>query len=434
MNVTWVMGPPTGEEHGRYLALDLGGTNLRVCEVSFEAFSDFEVLINKNPLPEEVKHGTAEELWDYVAECLQRFLHEHHTGPSEKKVPLAIAFSYPVTQSSLRSGILQRWTKGLDVKGVEGHDIVPQLEAAIGRKVGAHLEVFCTREEPSALISLQGLPIDIVAVVNDTVGTLITAARQDPEVKIGSIFGTGCNAAYFEEASRIPKIHGRSNIPDDALVAINAEYGAFDDERKVLPCTRFDDMIDQSSARPGQQTYEKMVSGLYLGEILRMVFLDLHESGALFQGADPTLLRQQNVIDASFLSAIDLDVPGSVQEMGRLFKQKLGIEPSLPELRICRQLVEMVGIRAARLYACGIAAICKKNNWSTCRVAVDGAVFENYTNFRKRTMAALGEIFDWPPETETRITLQHCKEGSEIGSALIAALASEGPRRHLLQT
>lgn len=32
----WVMGFADGSEHGAYLALDLGGTNLRVCVVVLE--------------------------------------------------------------------------------------------------------------------------------------------------------------------------------------------------------------------------------------------------------------------------------------------------------------------------------------------------------------------------------------------------------------
>ena len=34
MNPTWCMGYPTGYETGTFLALDMGGTNLRVCEIN----------------------------------------------------------------------------------------------------------------------------------------------------------------------------------------------------------------------------------------------------------------------------------------------------------------------------------------------------------------------------------------------------------------
>jgi hexokinase len=56
-------------------------------------------------------------------------------------------------------------------------------------------------------------------------------------MKVGSIFSTGCSAAYMEDCRNIPKMQGLS---DDAKVVINTEYGAFDNDRKVLPVTPFD--------------------------------------------------------------------------------------------------------------------------------------------------------------------------------------------------
>ena len=56
---------------------------------------------------------------------------------------------------------------------------------------------------------------------------------------------------------------------------INMEFGAFDNERKVLPLTRFDNKLDRQSINPHAQIYEKMISGMYLGEITRNVLTDM---------------------------------------------------------------------------------------------------------------------------------------------------------------
>lgn len=137
MNVTWVKSSPSGRELGRFLTLDMGGTNLRVCDVTLsEQKGDFEQTQRKFKLPQEVKSGTGEELWDFVADRLKDFLEENPTGAQDNtSVPLALTFSFPVDQKNIRSGILQRWTKKFEVSGVEGEDIVPQLEAALARKV-----------------------------------------------------------------------------------------------------------------------------------------------------------------------------------------------------------------------------------------------------------------------------------------------------------
>lgn len=151
---------------------------------------------------------------------------------------------------------------------------------------------------------LQGVPIQLTALINDTTGTLMASAYTDPSMRIGCIFGTGCNAAYVENCGSIPKLD-HMGLPDDMPMAINCEWGAFDNEHRILPRTKYDIIIDEESPRPGQQAFEKMIAGLYLGEIFRLTLLDLFESGHIFEGQDVTPLRKAYSLDASFLSAIE---------------------------------------------------------------------------------------------------------------------------------
>ena len=137
MNVTWCMGFPTGSETGTYLALDMGGTNLRVCEIQLpEEKGEFDIIQSKYRMPEELKSGKAEELWEYVADCLKQFIDYHHEGERMGRLPLGFTFSYPCTQEYIDNGILQRWTKGFDIDGVEGKDVVPPFEKALEERVG----------------------------------------------------------------------------------------------------------------------------------------------------------------------------------------------------------------------------------------------------------------------------------------------------------
>lgn len=129
---------PDGTETGTYLALDMGGTNLRVCEITLtENKSEFDIIQSKYRMPEELKTGDADELWEYIADCLKQFIETHHgeVPLSEGKIPLGFTFSYPATQNYIDEGILQRWTKGFDIEGVEGKNVVPMLEAALDQQV-----------------------------------------------------------------------------------------------------------------------------------------------------------------------------------------------------------------------------------------------------------------------------------------------------------
>lgn len=143
-------------------------------------------------------------------------------------------------------------------------------------------------------------------MVNDTTGTLIASAYTDNTTRIGCIFGTGCNAAYMETIGNIPKLEHMSLDPN-LEIAINCEWGAFDNEHVVLPRTAYDIHIDKTSPRPGQQTFEKMVAGLYLGEIFRLVLVDLHanEDVKIFKDQNIEALQTEYSLDSSFLAEIE---------------------------------------------------------------------------------------------------------------------------------
>lgn len=266
------------------------------------------------------------------------------------------------------------------------------------------------------------MPIDVVALCNDTTGTLISSAYRDPEIRIGSIISTGCNAAYMEECGAISKIKDCA-YSSDSLVAINTECGAFDNQRRCLPRTTFDELLDKQSAHPGAQLYEKMVAGMYLGEIIRLVLIQLHNEKALFVGQDISLLQKPYIVDTPFLTTAEDDVSESLTAIRKLLTENLGVDPDPCELKVCRYLVELIGTRAARLYACSTAAICRKRNIERCHVGVDGAVFNCYYLFRSRASQALREILDWPYDASDLITFHEAEDGSGVGAAIIAALA-----------
>ena len=241
-------------------------------------------------------------------------------------------------------------------------------------------------------------------------------------MKVGCIFGTGCNAAYMENCGSIPKL-AHMNLPADLPMAINCEYGAFDNDHAVLPMTPYDIKIDEDSPRPGQQAFEKMIAGLYLGEIFRLVLIDLHDNkNLLFEKQNIDKLRKPYSLDASFLSFIEEDPFENLSETHDKFTHELGINASKPELELCRRLAELIGTRAARISACGVAAILRKKNIDSCHVGADGSVFNKYPHFKQRGAQALREILDWPKGKRDPVVLSSAEDGSGVGAALIAAL------------
>ncbi|KAK7697876.1 Hexokinase isoenzyme 2 [Diaporthe eres] len=400
MYPTWVFGFPTGRENGQYLTIDLGGTNLRVCWITLKGHDQkTDILQDTYKVPEHIKTGSADELWDLIADSLKDFLEKHELhGTEDYPLPLGFTFSYPVHQDYIDRGRLVTWTKGFDIKGVEQEDVVIQLGEAFSRRK---------------------LPVRIIALINDTVGAMIASAYKDPETIIGAIFGTGCNAAYMENVGSIPKISGSGLAPDLPL-AINCEYGAFGNSHRVLRRTKYDIEIDEESAKPGEQAFEKMSAGLYLGELFRLVILDLHERGILFKGLDVPKLKETYCMDTGFLSCLEND---PLEARQARYKETLGFEPTTAEVEFSRLLAEVIAVRGARLCACGIAAICKRKGARSGHVAADGSVANKHPKFKARWSEALGEILDWPAGRETDpITMTSAEDGSGIGAAIITSM------------
>lgn len=380
MNLTWVQALPTGHERGTFLTLDLGGTNLRVCKITLlPEQGEHEVEQESYRLPDEMKSGTAEELWKYVADSLQQFVSQTHfdsiKSRDEEKILMGFTFSYPATQGSIGHGVLQTWTKGFDIDGVEGHDVVAQLREAMERR---------------------NLPVKLVALPNDTTGALIASQYTDPETVIGADFGTRCNAEYMENCGSIPKLKVMGhNLPPERPMAINCEYGAFDNSHRVLPRTKYDETVDAELPRPGEQSFEKMSAGLYLGEIFRLVLLDLYNRGVVFKGQQSWKLKEPYLLDTAFLSHIENDESSKLFSTKSKFQGVLQITPTKQELIFSRRLAEAVAVRGARLTACGPAAICTKKTIKSGHVAADGSVANKHPKFKARWAAALGEILDW---------------------------------------
>lgn len=402
----WVLDFPTGKETGDYLAIDLGGTNLRVVLVKLGGNRDFDTTQSKFALPKHMRTATSDELFDFIAECLKKFVDEEFPEGVSAPLPLGFTFSYPASQNSINEGVLQRWTKGFDIDGVEGKDVVPLLQASI-EKVQ--------------------VPIEVVALINDTTGTLVASMYTDSEAKMGLIFGTGCNGAYYDVVKDIPKLEGL--IPDDidaeSPMAINCEYGAFDNEHLVLPRTKYDIQIDKESPRPGQQSFEKMISGYYLGEVLRLILLDLTlEKKLIFKNQDLSKLQTSFILDTSFPAKIEEDPFENLSDVADLFQNQLGIQTTSAERKIIRVLAEKIGERSSRLSICGIAAICKKRGYKSAHCAADGSVYNKYPGFKERAAQGLRDIFKWESK-EDPIIIVPAEDGSGAGAAIIAALTQK---------
>ncbi|KAG5654669.1 hypothetical protein H0H81_009918 [Sphagnurus paluster] len=300
---TFVTGVPDGTETGTFLALDLGGTNLRVCEVVLHGDKTFSLRQQKYKVSESLKTGEATVLFDYLADSVDAFLTTHaastYTVGGTKETPdvihLGLTFSFPVEQTALGSGKILTWTKGFSAKNAIGHDVVKLLQDAFDRK---HMHVKC------------------IALVNDTVGALLSRAYTAGGCRLGAIFGTGTNGAYLEEVAKITKLGNSPAAAKGGYMVVNTEWGAFNNSKSVerssqrshLPSTPYDNALDRLSINPSFQAFEKFISGMYLGEITRNILVSLIDASPtplLFRGKSTRILNKHYGLDTSFMSEVE---------------------------------------------------------------------------------------------------------------------------------
>ncbi|KDN42395.1 putative hexokinase [Tilletiaria anomala UBC 951] len=415
----YVFGWPSGEEVGSYLALDLGGTNLRVCHVALKGQGKFEVTQTKFRLTDEQKQEEGQKLFEFCAKCLDTFICDHFSsegseGPLlEEDIPLGFTFSYPMEQDRIDHGVLVRWTKGFGSPNTEGRDCAEMFRKAL---------------------ESQKVPIHMTSIINDTTGTLIASNYVNDDTRIACIFGTGCNAAYMEKIKNIPKIKHKE-LPEDEEMAINCEYGAFDSfDSKYLPRTKYDLHIDLTSNKPKEQVYEKMIAGLYLGELFRLCLVEMADDGDLFLGQNTYKIEKPYVFDTAFLSLMESDPTDELLTITGLFTHFFSLETTIPERKFFRELAKLIGTRAARLSSCGIAALVTKMGLTEqgCGVGADGSLYSKYPKFPERLQQALVDIFG---ENGKKIQVRQAEDGSGVGSAIIAAMTKarkyEGKYAHV---
>uniref|UniRef100_A0A0D9XD86 Phosphotransferase n=1 Tax=Leersia perrieri TaxID=77586 RepID=A0A0D9XD86_9ORYZ len=419
MIVTFVDALPNGGEEGSFYALDLGGTNFRVLRVRLAGGGGVaERVAREVPIPHRLMSGddaTSENLFDFIASALAEFVADEEGrdgdgGDGERMRELGFTFSFPVRQTSIASGKLIRWTKAFAVDDAVGEDVVAALQAAMS-KHGLH-------------------NMRVSALINDTVGTLATGSYYDDDTVAAVILGTGTNAAYIESTNAIAKL---SSPPAELgnssnTMVINTEWGGFDSP--FLPTTEYDQALDAESLNPGEQTYEKLISGLYLGDIVRRVLLKISTKSSLLGGGDTDLLTTRFVLTTPDVSSMHHDETPDLAIVADKLAEKLNIRgTSLETRRMVVEICDIVATRSARLAAAGIVGILRKigrggaGDERRSVVAVDGGLFEHYAKFRQCMESTLEEMLG--EEAAARMFIKLANDGSGLGAALVAAAYSQ---------
>ena len=83
---------------------------------------------------------------------------------------------------------------------------------------------------------------------------------------------------------------------------INTEWGGFGDNGEIdFIRTKWDRNVDENSINPGRQTFEKMISGMYMGELIRQVLVDLMKDDLIFFNCNRDKLFERGKLICFFI-------------------------------------------------------------------------------------------------------------------------------------
>lgn len=419
---------PSGRETGTFVALDVGGSTFRVALVQLNKRHGNEEPIkikrmSSAKIDESVRRMPARDFFDWMAQRIQKMLSEDpDTSHDEtQSVPVGLAWSFPIEQTSNRSGKVQGMGKGFTC-----HD-------SLGEDLGELIESACRKA---------GFRVRVEAIINDSSAVLLSQAYTYPSTSMGLILGTGTNAAAFLPVSCMgkEKFGARDQSWHDRAdrVITNTELSMFG--KDILPRTRWDDALNRDHQRPDFQPLEYMTTGRYLGEILRLIVVEAVEQCRLWSGKLPESLSEQYSLDTALLAMIEDDQSRNLSESASKVQATFNLShtPSHYEMAFLRAVTEAISHRAAAYLAVAIHAL-----WSLQKdtdvnlttpfgtpktsIACNGSVILKYPGFRVRCedyiekMVSLGSgggIFQ-----VEKIVLQPADEAAIVGAAVAVAMA-----------
>ncbi|KAM0325898.1 hypothetical protein ACHAQA_007201 [Verticillium albo-atrum] len=456
---------PVGKgAHGRHLAIDIGGSNLRVgfIELSSEDRPSNGVpngvpngdhsLPHATPrvarlkekswsIAEQLKSMTDASLFDWIGQCIAAVVAEgcrEWALPADQAIPLGITFSFPMVQRSLNDATLMAMGKGFAMHG--DLELGPLLLAGYNKARGALP------------------PIHIAAIANDSVSTLVSfiyiyGEDAGKKAAMGLIVGTGCNATIplklesLHESKRPARI---SLLPGEALeqvrIAVNTEWsinGSAPPLRELGFVTKWDAVLDAAAEMPGFQPLEYMTAGRYLGELGRLMLLDFLTSHL---GVDvstvPDALRTRHGVTTTFLSHFrPLDPDALLSQLDTELPTQSPFHWTTDMATALYKISKAIEVRAAGIVSAAVVALLRvagdmpeassddtgseEHDVRELGVGYTGGCIAHFQDYLEDTQQFLDELVrkDLGERPPVRIVLSACHDGGIKGAGILAAAA-----------
>jgi len=340
-----------------YLAIDLGGSNIRISKLKISDDSVSIDKIIKIPLRGRVTDYTTnkytlKDLFVMALKKIKPFLDK------EKMYTLAATVSFGLISKSKSDVSIIELSKGFDLADTLGENVYKVLSDAIQE------------------VNLKVIP---TAIINDCVATMVTGKFFYPNADIALIVGTGHNACFINDNYEI----------------INIESANFN---KELPLTQFDRNFITKIPKESEQLLEVLIGGKYVGGIVNAIMKYLVENG---------FIKEYKCVES--------------EEVIKILNGEVLLKYSTEQKEVISEIGKIIFERSAKLIVAEIAAILRfidtelKNKHT---VIFDGSVYEKCTFFREQISLALESFF---LENANKLSHKLIKDASTVGPAIISA-------------
>ncbi|KAI4131057.1 MAG: hypothetical protein LQ341_006396 [Variospora aurantia] len=385
---------PNGMEHGTYLALEVGGSTLRVALVDLRGRNSsrhplrIRRIVNST-IDNDVRDLRGVAFLDWIAEKIKDMLATDREATDhmqlKEPLPMGIAWSFPI----------------------ELH-----------------------------------LNIRLDAIVNDSSAAVLSRAYIDPSTRLAIILGTGMNAAIHLPISSLHSSKfGLRQLPstlDTTHVLVNTELSMFG--KRAFPTTRWDEYLNAQHMLPDFQPMEYLLAGGYLGEIVRLIILEATETANLFGGILPFKLSRPYSLETRALAAIEADTHPWLSPSRKLFHEtySLAQPPTPAEMRFIREVILSVSLRSRRYFTAAVYALSsllhdldRPNLQAVDHISIgcDGSVVNKYPGYMEKSQVLLDQLTRLEDGSgrargRKRVVLESAGESAVLGAGVAVAMAN----------
>jgi hexokinase len=157
--------------------------------------------------------------------------------------------------------------------------------------------------------------------------------------------------AYQHPSTKLGIVNGNDMI-------INTEWCNFGSKKRHMPSTWFDRKLDRESNNPNVHIFEKMTTGIYLGELVRIVLIHLIDNEQLFGGKSSEVLNIPYSFDTSYMYVCENDDPETLDGTRVILENMLKVGKStMADREMVRKVCEIISDRATKLVGASTASV-----------------------------------------------------------------------------